>query len=172
MLKLPKSGSLFVLCSPCKLLLYGDRLYPQIGHREEPSDGMALQVPLDKVQGSWLGLMTILLACMNMIILLADLCWSMLQAELQWEELSAELVARVAPLLFYMVNLRDIARSPKISWFRIQGFMQNPCSVKQLFEALPERSDTLADEQLRRGMTCVLAYFGRQGDIMGYPHVT
>lgn len=135
--------------------------------------GMALQVPLDKVQGSWLGLMTILLACMNMIILLADLCWSMLQAkELKWEELSAELVARVAPLLFYMVNLRDIARSPKISWFRIQGFMQNPCSVKQLFEALPERSETLADEQLRRGMTCVLAYFGRQGDIMGYPHVT
>ena len=72
--------------------------------------GMALQVPLDKVQGSWLGLMTILLACMNMIILLADLCWSMLQAkELKWEELSAELVARVAPLLFYMVNLRHRA---------------------------------------------------------------
>lgn len=39
MLKLPKSGSLFILCSPCKLLLYGDRLYPQIGHWEEPSDG-------------------------------------------------------------------------------------------------------------------------------------
>lgn len=124
--------------------------------------GMALQVPLDKVQGSWLGLMTMLLACLNMIILLADLCWSMFRVkEIKWEELSAELVARVAPLLFYMVNLRDIARSPKISWFRIQGFMQNPCTVNQLFEALPERSDTFADEQLRRGMTCVLASFRR-----------
>ena len=114
--------------------------------------GLALQLPVEGIQGSWLGSVTVLLACLNMAILIFDLmCTEISETSHSERGLSglfsndfcAELVARVGPLLFYMLNLRDIARSPKISWYRYQKLMQNPCSVDELLGSLGSRSGEL-----------------------------
>ena len=109
--------------------------------------GLALQLPVEGIQGSWLGSVTVLLACLNMAILIFDLIRTETSERglsgLFSDDFCAEFVARVAPLLFYMVNLRDIARSPKISWFRYQKFMQNPCSIDELLGSLGSNGEEL-----------------------------